>query len=70
MVTCWSYGNGLHYGLSMLNWEKTYGSRCGNVCGDALKLSNVLHYGLSVLNLEKIYDSRCGKACFNALKLK
>ena len=43
---------------------------CGNVCGDALKLSNVLHYGLSVLNLEKIYDSRCGKACFNALKLK
>ena len=33
-VTCLSYGNALHYGLFMLNWEKMYG--------------NALHCGLSI----------------------
>ena len=33
-----SYGNAFHYGLSMLNWQKTYGHVYGNVYGNALKL--------------------------------
>ena len=39
------YGNALHYGLSMLNWEKIYCKGCGNA----------LHYGLSMfVEFEKL----------------
>ena len=31
VLTRWSYGNALHYGLSMLNWEKMYGNAYANV---------------------------------------
>ena len=30
VVTHWSYGNVLHYGLSMLNWDKMHSKMCGN----------------------------------------
>ena len=36
-VTRWSCGAALHYGLSMLNWEKMYGNTCRDACGNALK---------------------------------
>ena len=38
VVKRWSYGNVLHYGLPMLNWEKMYGNAFGNACGNVLKL--------------------------------
>ena len=38
VVMRWSYGNALHYDLSILNWEKMYGNACGNAYSNALKL--------------------------------
>ena len=37
-VTRWSYGNFLHYGLSMLNWEEMYSNLCGNALNNGLSI--------------------------------
>ena len=50
----WSYGKALHYGLSMLIWEKMYGNACCNAL-TRLLYGNVLHYGLSMfVRLKKL----------------
>ena len=55
MVTCvttrWNYGKTLHYGLSILNWEKMYGNACTHVVTRVVtrwSYVNALHYGLSM----------------------